>query len=102
MTVSPEYGGSGMDASAACIVHEELSAADPAFCLSYLGKYSGEAATSSCWHQILEKRGVYSSAVNDAVPNKRLVCVRCFYCTQLSCLAPVHHVTHRSVTCFPA
>lgn len=40
VTVAPEYGGSGMDASAACIVHEELSAADPAFCLSYLGKYS--------------------------------------------------------------
>lgn len=41
VTVPPEYGGSGMDASAACIVHEELSAADPAFCLSYLGKYPG-------------------------------------------------------------
>ena len=40
VTVPPEYGGSGMDASAACIVHEELSAADPAFCLSYLGEYS--------------------------------------------------------------
>lgn len=39
VTVPPEYGGSGMDASAACIVHEELSAADPAFCLSYLGKF---------------------------------------------------------------
>lgn len=38
VTVPPEYGGSGMDASAACIVHEELSAADPACCLSYLGK----------------------------------------------------------------
>ncbi|CAM9349303.1 unnamed protein product [Ascophyllum nodosum] len=36
VTVSPEYGGSGMDATAACIVHEELSAADPALCLSYL------------------------------------------------------------------
>eukprot|EP00316_Scyphosphaera_apsteinii_P011992 CAMPEP_0119304294 /NCGR_PEP_ID=MMETSP1333-20130426/5549_1 /TAXON_ID=418940 /ORGANISM="Scyphosphaera apsteinii, Strain RCC1455" /LENGTH=411 /DNA_ID=CAMNT_0007307145 /DNA_START=116 /DNA_END=1351 /DNA_ORIENTATION=+ len=36
VTVDPEYGGSGMDASAACIVHEELSASDPAFCLSYL------------------------------------------------------------------
>lgn len=37
VTVSPDYGGSGMDATAACIVHEELSAADPAYCLSYLG-----------------------------------------------------------------
>lgn len=36
MTVDPEYGGSGMDATAACIVHEELSSSDPAFCLSYL------------------------------------------------------------------
>lgn len=36
VTVDPEYGGSGMDALAACIVHEELSASDPAFCLSYL------------------------------------------------------------------
>lgn len=36
VTVQPEYGGSGMDATAACIVHEELSAADPACCLSYL------------------------------------------------------------------
>lgn len=40
VTVPPEYGGSGMDASAACIIHEELSAADPACCLSYLGKNS--------------------------------------------------------------
>ena len=29
-------GGSGMDATAACIVHEELSQADPGFCLAYL------------------------------------------------------------------
>jgi len=36
ITVSPEYGGSGMDAAAAVIVHEELSAADPGFCLAYL------------------------------------------------------------------
>lgn len=36
ITVSDEFGGSGMDATAACIVHEELSASDPAFCLSYL------------------------------------------------------------------
>lgn len=40
VTVSPEFGGSGMDATAACIVHEELSAADPAACLSYLGESS--------------------------------------------------------------
>jgi len=36
VTVDPEHGGSGMDATAACIVHEELSYSDPAFCLSYL------------------------------------------------------------------
>ena len=36
VTVDPEYGGSGMDAAASCIVHEELSYSDPAFCLSYL------------------------------------------------------------------
>jgi len=36
VTVDPEYGGAGMDATAACIIHEELSYSDPAFCLSYL------------------------------------------------------------------
>jgi len=36
ITVDPQYGGSGMDAVAAVIAHEELSASDPAFCLSYL------------------------------------------------------------------
>lgn len=36
ITVAPEFGGAGMDATAAVIVHEELSAADPAFCLSFL------------------------------------------------------------------
>jgi len=36
ITVEPQYGGSGMDAVAAVIVHEELSASDPAFCLAYL------------------------------------------------------------------
>lgn len=34
---APEaYGGSGFDAVATVIAHEELSASDPAFCLSYL------------------------------------------------------------------
>lgn len=36
VTVPLEYGGSGMDATAAVIVHEELSAFDPGFCLAYL------------------------------------------------------------------
>jgi len=36
ITVPSEYGGAGMDAVAAVIVHEELSAVDPGFCLAYL------------------------------------------------------------------
>ncbi len=35
-TADPSHGGSGFDASAVAIIHEELSASDPAFCLSYL------------------------------------------------------------------
>jgi len=36
VTVPEEYGGSGLDASAACAIHEEMSAVDPAYTLSYL------------------------------------------------------------------
>ncbi|TXD37504.1 isovaleryl-CoA dehydrogenase [Lujinxingia vulgaris] len=36
VTAPEQFGGSGMDATAAVIVHEELSAADPGFCLAYL------------------------------------------------------------------
>ncbi len=36
LTVPEEFGGSGLDASAVCLVHEELSASDPGFCLAYL------------------------------------------------------------------
>jgi len=36
LTVREEDGGSGLDATAAVIVHEEISAADPGFCLAYL------------------------------------------------------------------
>jgi isovaleryl-CoA dehydrogenase len=36
ITADPAHGGSGMDATAAVIAHEEMSAADPAFTLSYL------------------------------------------------------------------
>jgi isovaleryl-CoA dehydrogenase len=36
ITADPDFGGSGMDATAAVIAHEELAAADPAFCLSFL------------------------------------------------------------------
>ncbi len=36
ITVPADFGGSGMDAVAATIVHEELSASDPGFTLAYL------------------------------------------------------------------
>lgn len=36
LTVPEEYSGSGMDATAAVIVHEELSTSDPGFTLAYL------------------------------------------------------------------
>jgi isovaleryl-CoA dehydrogenase len=36
LSADPEHGGSGLDATAVCIAHEELAASDPAFCLSYL------------------------------------------------------------------
>jgi len=36
LTVPVEDGGAGMDAVCAAIVHEELSASDPGFCLAYL------------------------------------------------------------------
>lgn len=36
LTVPEEFGGAGQDALAAVIVHEELSASDPGFCLAYL------------------------------------------------------------------
>jgi isovaleryl-CoA dehydrogenase len=36
ITVPESYGGSGLDALAAVIAHEELSASDPGFCLAYL------------------------------------------------------------------
>jgi len=36
LTVDEDYGGTNFDATAVALVHEELSYADPAFCLSYL------------------------------------------------------------------
>lgn len=36
ITVPEEYGGAGQDAVSAVIVHEEISASDPGFCLAYL------------------------------------------------------------------
>ena len=46
LTVDPKWGGSGMDAVSAMIVHEELSSSDPGLCLSYL------AHTILCVHNI--------------------------------------------------
>src|SRR3954462_12865086 len=36
ITIPSEHGGAGMDATAAVIVHHELSKSDPGFCLAYL------------------------------------------------------------------
>ncbi len=36
ITVPEAYGGSGLDAVAAVIAHEEISSSDPGFCLAYL------------------------------------------------------------------
>ncbi len=36
ITVPEKFGGSGLDATAVVIAHEELSASDPGFCLAYL------------------------------------------------------------------
>lgn len=36
LTVTEEYGGLGLDATAVALTHEELSYSDPAFCLAYL------------------------------------------------------------------
>ncbi|MCA9563828.1 MAG: acyl-CoA dehydrogenase family protein [Myxococcales bacterium] len=36
ITIPEEHGGAGMDTVASVIVHEELSKADPGFCLAYL------------------------------------------------------------------
>ena len=52
ITASTEFGGAEADAVSAVIVHEELSASDPAFCLSELlprlvtGEYIGAMAMS--------------------------------------------------------
>src|SRR5690349_4277511 len=36
ITVPEMYGGAGQDATAAVIVHEEISSVDPGFCLAFL------------------------------------------------------------------
>src|SRR3989344_5044131 len=35
IAVPESFGGSGLDATAACIAHEEIAAADPGFALAY-------------------------------------------------------------------
>jgi isovaleryl-CoA dehydrogenase len=50
ITVPERFGGAGMDAVAAVIAHEELSASDPGFCLSYLA------------HSMLFVNNLYQSA----------------------------------------
>ena len=56
ITVPEAYGGANLDATAVCIVHEELSASDPGFCLAYL------AHTLLC---------VYNLAVNGSESQKQ-------------------------------
>ncbi len=46
ITVAEKYGGSGQDALAAVIVHEEIASSDPGFCLAYL------AHSMLCVHNI--------------------------------------------------
>lgn len=36
ITAEEQYGGQGMDATAAVLVHEEIASVDPGFCLAYL------------------------------------------------------------------
>jgi isovaleryl-CoA dehydrogenase len=63
LTVPEEYGGCGLDASAVVLVHEELSYADPAFCLSYLAHAillvhnlaTNASSSSSSSTQLLER-----------------------------------------------
>jgi isovaleryl-CoA dehydrogenase len=53
ITAGNDVGGAEMDAVAAVIVHEELSASDPGFCLSYLA------------HSVLYVNNVYRNANAD-------------------------------------
>lgn len=53
VTCGEEHGGAGLDAVAACIVHEELSAVDPGFALAYLA------------HSMLFVNNVYQNASDE-------------------------------------
>jgi isovaleryl-CoA dehydrogenase len=54
ITVPEERGGAGMDATAAVIVHEELSTADPGFCLAYLA-HSMLCVNNLAWNASAEQ-----------------------------------------------
>jgi len=62
ITVPAEYGGAGMDAVAAAIAHEELSASDPGFCLSYLA-HAMLFVNNFCHNASDEQRGRYLDKV---------------------------------------
>lgn len=55
ITVQDDVGGSGMDATAAVIVHEEISASDPGFCLAYLA-HSMLCVNNIAWNASNEQR----------------------------------------------
>src|SRR3712207_4902067 len=58
LTVPAEAGGAGMDAVASVIVHEELSTADPGFCLAYLA-HSILFVNNLCQNASDEQRAKY-------------------------------------------
>lgn len=55
LTAPEEHGGTGFDATACALVHEELSYSDPAFCLSYLAHsvlFVNNLAVNGSEHQL--------------------------------------------------
>ena len=72
ITVPDEYGGSGMDATAMVIAMEELSASDPAFCLSFL-------AHSTLFLNNLNVNGSHEQKLKYCVPASSgdIVCGMC-------------------------
>lgn len=58
LTVDSEFGGTGLDAVAAVIVHEELSASDPGFCLAYLA-HSMLCANNLCKNASKEQKQLW-------------------------------------------
>ena len=59
ITVPEQYGGTGMDAVAAVIAHEELSASDPGFCLAYLAHACSWSIISVAMPLTLSDSGIY-------------------------------------------